>query len=142
MKRFSFPAAALAAAVFLAAGCGHVDIQPEGDPDRVLTGTVNFHPADPLPPDTVVTVRLLDSSNPDAPPIALGEQTISNPGNPPVPFRIEYRAEDALLRRGLILEARVSFGGKLRFYNVNGYGVSLAKAAQSQEVWVNPAGKE
>lgn len=139
MKKFPLSGVALVAAL-LAAGCGHISLQPEGEPDRVLTGTVNFHAAEPMPPDTVVTVRLIDPAGAAGLPMVLGEKTIENPGNPPVPFTIEYRAEDDLLRRGVNLEARVSVGGKLRFYNVNGYGVTLAKATQSQEVWVNPAG--
>ena len=46
------------AAALLVSGCGHLDLQPEGDPDRVLTGTVNFHASEPLPPDTVVLFRM------------------------------------------------------------------------------------
>ncbi|HWA10949.1 MAG TPA: YbaY family lipoprotein [Opitutaceae bacterium] len=136
--RFVLPLAAL----LLTAGCGHLDLQSEGDPDRVLTGTVNFHASEPLPPDAVVTVRLVDPTGSAGLPLVLGEQTIEHPGSPPIPFRIEYRADDDRLRRGLSLEARVSIGGKLRFYNVNGYGVTLAKAGDPHEIWVNPSGKE
>ncbi|MES1167447.1 MAG: YbaY family lipoprotein [Pseudomonadota bacterium] len=140
MKIFPCCAVPLVAALLLA-GCDHIDIRPEGDSQRVLTGTVNFHVDEALPPDTVVLVRLVDTSNPGGAPMQLGEQTIKNPPNPPVPFRIEYQADDALLRHGLRIEARVSIGGKVRFYNVNGYALTLAKAADPQEVWVNPAGK-
>jgi putative lipoprotein len=139
MKTLFLPA--LLGAMLLSAGCGHLDLQPESDGDRVLTGTVNFHVPEPLPPDAVVTVRLLDTSGPSGAPMQLGEQTVNHPDAPPVPFRIEYTATDAQLRRGLIIEARVSFGGTVRFYNVNGYAVTLAKAADPHEVWVNPAGK-
>ena len=128
------------AVTLLISGCGHLDIQPEGDPDRVLTGTVNFHASEPLPADTVVAVRLIDPNGVAGAMMVLGEQTIEHPGNPPIPFRLEYRAEDDVLRRGVKLEARVSIGGKLRYYNVNGYGVTLAKASASQEIWVNAAG--
>jgi uncharacterized lipoprotein YbaY len=141
MKIFPGSAVLLVAALLLAAGCGHIDIRPEGDLQRVLTGTVNFHVDEPLPPDTVVLVRLVDTSNPSGAPMQLGEQTVTHPGQPPVPFRIEYQADDALLRHGLTIEARVSIGGKVRFYNVNGYALTLAKAADPQEVWVNPVGK-
>jgi uncharacterized lipoprotein YbaY len=85
---------------------------------------------------------VLDTSDPVAGPVVLGEQKIPNPGTPPVPFRIEYRAEDTVLRHGLNIEARISVGGKLRFYNVNSYAVTLANAAEPHEVWVNPAGRE
>ncbi len=142
MKPSLLSAGALVAALLVNAGCGHLALQAEGDPERVLTGTVNFHAAEPLPPDTVVTVRLIDPAGPGGLPAMLGEKTIENPGSPPVAFKIEYRAEDDLLRRGLKLEARVSIGGKLRYYNVSGYGVTLAKAADPQEIWVTLTGKE
>jgi uncharacterized lipoprotein YbaY len=140
MKSFLLPAAVLAAAAFLAGGCGHLDIQAEGNPDRVITGTVNFHLDEPLPPDSELSVRLVDTSNGAGAPLPLGEQTIKNPGSPPVAFNFEYHAEDAQLQHGLNLEARVSIGGKLRYYNVSGYAVTLSKADQPQEVWITPVG--
>ena len=142
MIKSSFSFLALAALTLLTAACGHLDIQPEGDPERVLTGTVNFHADAPPPADTVVTVRLVNPAGPAGLPEVLGEKTMENPGGPPIPFTIEYRAVDDLLRRGLMLEARVSIGGKLRYYNVNGHGVTLASSTEPQEVWVNATGKE
>ena len=48
----------LAAAAALAlSGCGHLDLSPEGDPSRVLTGEVRLGEPMPLPSDAVVTVR-------------------------------------------------------------------------------------
>jgi len=143
----------------LTVGCGHIEIKPEGNPDRVVTGTVNFRVPTALPADAVVTVRLLSVSTGGAPsdpmgvgtsattiaggpPDVLGEQTIKNPGNPPIPFKIEYRAEDALLRLGLNLEARVSVGGKLRFYSVNSYAVTFSNATDPHEIWVDPTGRD
>ena len=140
MKTFSL-SVILLGGLFLATGCGHLDLKPDGEGDSVLTGTVNFHTSEPLPPDTVVTVRLLDTSSLSGSPLQLGEQTINHPDGPPVPFRIEYSATDAQLRHGLNIEARVSYGGTVRFYNVNGYALTLAKVADPHEVWVNQAGK-
>ena len=90
----------LAAALALA-GCGQLDLTPEGDPSRVLTGEVEMGNDVTLPADTVVTVRIVDASVAGMPPQVLGSQTLSNPGVVPVPFRVVYRAEDELLRRGL-----------------------------------------
>jgi len=141
MKKLLRLPVALALFAWLVVGCADLDIKPAGDVNRVLTGTVNYHADDPLPPGAVLTVRLLDPSDPAAPPMVLGEQTIKDPGSPPVAFRIEYRADDTLLQHGLNIEARIAVAGRLQFYNVNSYAVTLNHAAEPQSVWVNPAGK-
>lgn len=131
----------LAAAAALAlSGCGQMDLTPEGDPGRVLTGTVDVGGEVALPPDTTVTVRVVDTSNAGMPPVVLGSQTITNPGAAPIGFRVEYRAEDELLRQGLNVEARISFGGKVRYYNLNRYAVTLGNAADEHRITVVPVG--
>ena len=121
MKKFLSRFAAAAALMF-AAGCAHLDTTPDAPVDRVLTGTVVIEPArpdgTPLPPDTVVIVRIVDvASDRTALANVLGEQEIKNPGAQPLDFRIEYRVEDAVLRRQVNLEARISIGGKLVYYS-------------------------
>ena len=74
------------------------------------------------------------------PPIVLGSQTITNPGTAPVAFRVEYMADDDRLRLGLNIEARVSFGGRVRFYNLNRYVVTMGNASDLHRIDVNPAG--
>jgi uncharacterized lipoprotein YbaY len=122
------------------AGCGQLDITPEGDPSRVLTGQVEIDGSAALPADAVVTVRILDASAVGMPPQVIGAQTINNPGIAPVAFRVLYRADDELLRKGLNIEARVSFGGKVRYFNLNRYAVTLGNAADPHRITVNPAG--
>jgi uncharacterized lipoprotein YbaY len=122
------------------AGCGHLDLTPEGDPARVLTGEVELGETIALPSDTVVTVRVVDASVAGMPPQVLGSQTISSPGIAPIAFRVEYRADDELLRRGLNVEVRVSYGGKVRYFNLNRYAVTLGNAADTHRINVNPAG--
>jgi hypothetical protein len=59
----------LAAAAALAlAGCGHLELSPEGDPSRVLTGQVELGAPEPLPADALITVRVVDASNAGMPP--------------------------------------------------------------------------
>jgi uncharacterized lipoprotein YbaY len=130
----------VAAAALGFAGCGQLDITPEGDPARVVTGAVETGEDVALPADTVVTVRVVDASAVGMPPQVLGSQTISNPGVAPIGFRVEFRAEDELLRRGLNIEVRVSYGGKIRFFNRNGYALTLGNAADDHRIRVNPAG--
>ena len=119
-----------------------LEIKPAGDVNRALTGTINYHADDPLPPGTVLTVRLLDPSDQTAPPVVVGEQTIKDPGASPVAFRIEYQADDTRLQHGLNIEARIAVAGRLQFYNVNNYAVTHNHARPSRRrLWLNPAGK-
>jgi uncharacterized lipoprotein YbaY len=74
------------------------------------------------------------------PPEVLGSQTISNPGVAPIGFRVEYRADDDLLRSGLNVEARISYGGKLRYFNLNRYALTLGNAGDLHRINVTPAG--
>lgn len=136
------PTLAILAAVAAAAlaGCGHLDTTPEGDPSRVLIGTVDLGDA-PLPAGAVVAVRIVVPQRGDTPLRVLGSQTITNPGASPVAFRVEYLAEDELLRHGLNVEARVSWGGRVRYLNMNGYAVTLGNAADPHRIVVNAIGK-
>jgi uncharacterized lipoprotein YbaY len=89
----------------------------------------------------VVTVRVVVPQRGDTPLRVLGSQTISDPGQAPVGFRVEYLAEDDLLRHGLNVEARVSWGGRVRYYNMNGYAVTLGNASDSHRIVVNAVGQ-
>ena len=150
----TWPAGALFAA-WLLAGCASIDTTPMGRPDRVLTGTVA--PSGPLPAGTEILVRLV------APPAAvarapgadrpagalpaweggervLGEsrQTLAQGSSQPVPFRLEYHADDAQLRRGLSVDVRVSEGGRVRFRTIQAHVLTLASSPYPQEVRVQP----
>lgn len=149
----------IAAAVLLPvlAGCAQLDLAPEGDPSRVLTGTVVA--SAPLPAGAEVVVRLLDNSSPEAPRVAMGadvvapersrmpgierevatqEQVLASAVEAAVPFRIEYQATDAELRRGLTIDVRVSFDGRVRYRTVSSHVVTLASSPYPHEVFVQP----
>jgi uncharacterized lipoprotein YbaY len=67
-------------------------------------------------------------------PQELGEQTIKHPvvqrdpgdGHAFIPYRIEYQADDETLRRGLSIEVRISYDGRVRLINSNQYSVMLS----------------
>lgn len=144
------------AALFTLSGCAQLDLTPPGDPNRVLTGTISA--SGPLPAGTEIVVRLLDTAMRDvapaishdavapassplpAPERVVQEQTQTLPGaiEGPVPFRVEYQAEDALLRRGLTIDVRVSFDGRVRYRTVSSYIVTLATAANPHSIQVQP----
>ena len=138
-------------------GCGSIDVGASSSPDRVLTGTVNTGGS--LPAGAEIVVRLVASGGtndslraaPNDIPVMtrpagpateqmLGEQvqTLAAGTADPVPFRLEYRVDDAVLRRGLNLDVRVSFGGKLRFRTINAHVVTLASSPYPQNVALQP----
>jgi uncharacterized lipoprotein YbaY len=128
------------AAIGALAGCGSMDFTPEGNSARVLSGEVSIGDAVSLPADAVVTVRVVDTNTQGMPPSILGAQTINNPGASPIPFRVEYQAVDDLLRVGLNIEVRVSYGGKVQYYNRNHYAVTLGNASDSHRITVDRSG--
>jgi uncharacterized lipoprotein YbaY len=134
------PLLVAAAGLLFAAGCDHLALgQVEGDPNRTITGTVHVRGEAVLPPGAQVAVRVVDASNPGLPPRILGEQDLANPGPGPVEFRVEYKATNAQLEHGLNVEARISFGGALRFYTLNKVAVTTDSARDPQVIWVDPA---
>lgn len=130
---------AAGAALLLTAGCGELDLTPEGNPARVLNGEIRLADATDLPAHSTATVRVVDESVIGAPPNIVGSQTLEDLGAPPFAFRVEYRADDNLLRHGLNIEVRVSYGGAVRYYNRNRYAVTLGNAADPHRVTVDPA---
>jgi uncharacterized lipoprotein YbaY len=156
MKKRSPFAAVATLALLCAGGCGHFDLTPEGDPNRVLTGSVDFDVATTLPDDSIVVVRVVDPTgltetapakvlgSPTAeeskaalPPKVLGEQVIHGPVQAPIPFRLEYKAGDEQLGRGLNIEVRISSGGRVHYFNVNSFAITLNNVNDPHAVIVN-----
>ncbi|MBI5690799.1 MAG: hypothetical protein HZC55_11985 [Verrucomicrobia bacterium] len=142
--------------VGLVAGCGHMDLAPEGARNRVVTGTLN--PGVALPVGAEILVRVIQSgagirdsgSGPDIPvnrqgggatERILGEQVnvLATVAGGPVPFKVEFEVEDAVLRRGVNLEARVSYNGRVRFRTVQAHVVTLASIPYPQTLGLQPA---
>lgn len=144
------------AGLFALSGCGSVemDTTPAGDPNRVVTGTVEVG-ADPLPADAVVAIRVVDQvhhdyQNPNAvlgeptataavslPPEVLGELKLTHVQGPSIPFTLKFYCTDDQLAKGLVLEARVSYGGKVRAFNVDSYAVNSGNIGESRQIYVN-----
>lgn len=139
-----------------AAGCQSLDLAPESDPERVVSGTITMTSDVQFPPDAELVVRVIEHTtvertrlagaeapvvdNNPAPKIerVLGEQVIRAPGAKPIPFRVEFRADDATLRRGLNIDARLSQGGKLRYRTLNAHLLTLGSVSYPHEVVVEP----
>lgn len=148
-------AMALTASLAGLAGCQHLDVASEGRRARVLTGTINT--GVPLPAGTEISVRLIArvGAMPGQPPVGdqpvvrqtagvaeqiVGEQVqkLTAPAAEAVPFRLEYDADDALLRHGLNVEARVYYNGRVRFRTVNAHVVTLSSSPYPQTVVLQP----
>jgi len=136
------------------AGCANLDMTPAGNPNRMLKGAVDV--GIPLPAGTDITIRLLaapgiETSRPAGGdlPIAPTQGTaamervvathsfaLRAPSKESVDFAFEYEADDAQLRRGVMLDVRISHGGKLRYRSVTAHVVTLSSSPFPQRVQV------
>ena len=160
MKIASLARLLLSSMMFVFAGCANIDVTPAGNPDRVLTGTVLAGAS--LPAGAEVVVRLIattglpatkptgdlpittpGSTNNQVVERVLGthSQILANGTSEPVPFQIEYYADDAMLRRGVTLDARISYEGKLRYRSINSHLVTMSASAFRQEIAVQPVAR-
>ncbi len=150
-----FPLFACCAVVLcLVAGCANIDVAPAGNPNRMLKGAIDV--GIPLPAGTEVSIRLLaapgiDTARPAAGdlPIAPTQGTaatervvathnfaLSAPSKESLEFAFEYEADDAQLRRGVMLDVRISHSGKLRYRTVTSHVVTLSSSPFPQRVQV------
>ena len=82
-----------------------------------------------------------------AAPEELGEQVIKHAvvqvdpvtGQRTVPYRIEYQADDETLRRGLSIEVRISYSGRVQLFNSNQYSITLADVKDSHPIEADQA---
>jgi putative lipoprotein len=102
----------------------------------VISGTVNYRARMALPPDAVLTLRLLDVTRPDAPAIVIADKSIANPGNPPIAFELPYLPGDIRAGRRIVIDARIEVAGRPRFYAENPHPVSPESVHRPHEVWV------
>lgn len=148
--------AALLGLWLVVTGCQNLDLTPETDPERVVSGTITMTADVQFPPDAELVVRVVDQTTIERPKLTgvetpvvdsnpppkiervLGEQVMRAPGGKPIPFRVEFRADDATMRRGLNIEARISQGGKVRYRTLNAHLLTLASLQFPHEVVVDP----
>lgn len=104
--------------------------------DRVLNAVVTNNTQMELPTDTEVTVRVIDLSRGEARGEVLAEETVLNPGRMPVSVRIEYRAEDAVLRGSVAVEARVAMGGRLRYASTSAHPITVGNVNDTHVIEV------
>ena len=106
---------------------------------KKVTGTVTYLEKIALPPDAMVEVQLLDVSKQDTPGDVVNEQTILNPGQPPIPFSVEYDPTRIVSNHRYAIQAKISFGGELKYTNQSAYNVITNGNPTKVEVVVQPA---
>jgi putative lipoprotein len=133
------PLFSLVAALLAFTACKQLDLSVPNSAERVLSGVVTIPNSGDLPRDAEVTIQIVDLSRGASQPDILGEQTIKAPAAWPVPFRIEFHADDALLLRGAAVDARVSVAGKLRYATRATHPITVANVAEEHVVKVERA---
>lgn len=81
---------------------------PSETADATLTGTVTYRPRIALPPNAVLSVKLLDVSRADAPSVTLAETRVGTDGaQVPLPFSLDYDADDIQPRNRYVVRAEI-----------------------------------
>ncbi|MDH3494694.1 MAG: YbaY family lipoprotein, partial [Acidobacteriota bacterium] len=86
------------------------------DPN-VVTGTVTYSTRTALPRNAILTVRLVDISNQNAPARLIAEQRIDLTGRVPVSFQLRFKEADIVFRNQYAVEAEISSGATVLYKN-------------------------
>lgn len=99
-----------------------------------ITGEVSYRERMALPPNAVLTVRLLDVSLADAPETVVGEQKIDPAGQVPIKFEIKFDSAVVQAKATYALQARIMVENQLWFINDQRYAVDPLKPDPAQMV--------
>jgi putative lipoprotein len=92
--------------------------------NAAVTGTVTYRERLALTPGATLVVELRDVSYLDAAAPLIARQTIPNPGQVPIPFRVEYNRDDVDERNVYAVQARIiESDDRLAFTNDTAYDV-------------------
>lgn len=81
---------------------------PSETTDATLSGTVTYRPRIALPPNAVLSVKLLDVSLADAPSVMLAETRVGTDGDQvPLPFPLDYDSADIEARHRYVIRAEI-----------------------------------
>jgi putative lipoprotein len=99
-----------------------------------VTGTLMYRERIALPPGAVAEVWLLDTSLADAPAVEIAYQRINDPGNPPIPFVLEYDPSRIDERMQYGVRATISHDGQLLFTSDTHYPVLTRGAGNTADI--------
>ena len=94
------------------------------EPNASVSGTVSYRERLALTPGAKLVVELRDVSYQDAAAPLIARQTISDPGQVPIKFKVEYNRDDIRSRNVYAVSAKIIEGdGRLAFTNDTAYDV-------------------
>ena len=97
---------------------GTLEIPSGREPNAVVSGSVTYRERIALTPGASLVVELRDVSLADAAAKLIARQTIANPGQVPINFKVEYSSDDIDSRHTYAIQARiVEADGRLAFIN-------------------------
>ena len=123
---------AIVALLILAAACqtapgpsdAMLEIPSGREPNAAVSGTVTYRERIALTPGASLVVELRDVSLADAAAPLIARQTIANPGQVPINFKVEYSRDDINSRNTYAIQARIiESDGRLAFINDTAYNV-------------------
>jgi putative lipoprotein len=115
---------------------------PAGAQSTAVTGTVTYLQRSALPPDAVVTVKLVDISKADAPAEVISEQTITAEGKQaPFPYSLPYDPAKIVESNSYAVQGRIESGGVLLFISTSVIPViTRGNPTENVEIIVQPVG--
>lgn len=100
------------------------EVTSEKAPNASVTGSVTYRERLSLTEGAKLVVELRDVSYADAAAPLIARQTISNPGQVPIKFKVEYNRADIDPRNSYAIQADIiESDGRLAFTNDTAYGV-------------------
>lgn len=93
------------------------------DETRVMRGSVTYRERMALPPGARIEVKLVDVSLADAPAKTIASTVIRTKRQPPIPYRLTYRASQVVAGHSYALQARITARGQLLFINQTRHSV-------------------
>ena len=88
-----------------------------------VSGTITYRERIPLSPGAVVKISLNDTSYADGPSELVAHQTITDPGQVPIDFRVPYPRGAINTRNTYSVSVRIEEDGRLAFINDTAYDV-------------------
>ena len=103
---------------------GTLDIPSGREPNAAVSGTVTYRERIALTPEARLVVELRDVSLQDDAAPLIARQTIENPGQVPIAFRVQYNRADINSRNTYAIQAKIiESDGRLAFINDTAYDV-------------------
>ncbi len=106
---------------------------------NILKGIIVYQRKIDFLPNTMVDVKLVDMSQDDSSKIIIGEQTIANPTEWPIPFALKYNANAINRDHNYVIEASITIDNAIHFLNQAAYPVlTQGGPANNIEVTLEP----